>query len=386
MFRSRQIAVLDIGSKNITFAFCSRINTRMLSVDGEGTCSYYGYDDTNWYDGSEILNAVKSAIDKAEISSREKLKDNCYVYVNLPSMFSVAKCEDITLSWPKPHKVSIQDVNDMMHGANPFAKDMEKFVIEKSVCYYSLDEVKKVVEPVGMTVNSIVAHISVIAVERKVLEFFNRIFAEIGIANYRYINSTYAEAMNLFSPSQRDKRVIVADIGYLATTVAFLRGDGIEHMATFHMGGGFIPSDLSYCFDIDFDLAEALTEKIDLTDQVSINEKYRVVFDEKENFFLKNQTNDITATRIGEIGKYIKRIIDEEPFNYKNSNILYLTGEGISSIRGGKEIIGRVVGKMVMEVGPELPSYTKPMYSTLIGGINYAVSAEEGKFPYKKMH
>ncbi len=385
MSRAKEVAILNIGSHRITAVFAEKVNDRMFVVKGIGEAEYYGYDAASWYDGSEIANAVSLAIDRAEVQSGCRLKKTGFMYVALPSMFCMTIACRVGTEFNKPRKISAQDVSQLQLRANPFNCDMERIVIEKAVCYYELDSVKKVVEPIGLEAKTITALVSVIAAERKIMDFFNRIFLSMGIKSYRYINSTYAEMMYLFVPAIRDKRVIFADIGYLATTVAFMRGDGVQYMVSIPMGGAHIISDIAYYFGVDYEVGEKIFSKLDLTYGAEPVDTYSAGEDGIPDL-PRLKVNEIVTSRLEDIARYVRRALDGSPIQYPPYLPLYISGDGITGIRGAKELLARKVGRNVEEAVPSTPGYGKPQYSAALGAVFYAFSAEENRGPFKKLN
>lgn len=375
MGRSKEVAVLNIGSHYVSVAVGVKLNERMFGIRGMGQATYLGYDEESWYDGSEIESAIRMAYLQAERKAGVKISKLGTLYVGLPSMFCQVRETEVVVEFSKKRKITSSDVSSVINRANPFRSEMDYIVIEKSISYFYLDNVEKIklMEPVGLEARNMTARVAVVAAERRVLDFFNEIFARIGIKDFKYTNSVFAEANYLYSPETRDNRVLFVDLGYLATTVAFARGDGVQHMVTIPMGGAHIISDVSYYFGIDYDLAEEVYGKLDLAWGAQPMDTYGVDTDLGLLELPMIKVNEVAAARIEEIALYVKHCIQTSPYKYPSHLPLGLTGSGIANIRGAKELLSRKVGKSVDVEVPSAPGYEKAEYSQIASLVDYAI-------------
>ena len=372
MARAKEVAVLNIGSHYVSVAVGLRLNDRMFGIRGLGQADYLGYDSNFWYDGSEIESAVRQAYLKAERKAGVRISKLGTMYVGLPAMFCVVKEAEVSAEFNKMRKITSADVSAMINGANPFRNDADYIVIEKSVCYFTVDSAHDLMDPIGLEARKLKVRVSVVAAEKKILDFFKEIFARLGIRDFKFTNSFYAESIYLYSPETRDKKVLFADIGYLATSLAFLRGDGIQHMVTIPMGGAHIISDISYYFGIEYEQAEEVYAKLDLAWGAQTMDTYGIETDRGRLELPMVKVNEVAAARIEEIARYLRECIRVLPYNSSHMP-LGLAGSGIANIRGAREMLSRKVGKTVDIEVPAVPGYEKSEYSQIAGLVSYAI-------------
>ncbi len=272
MSRSGDVAVLDIGSQKISVLIVERPNHGILSVKTINEVPYDGFMDGVFISGTDAARAVSEALYAAK-ESGYKLRR---LYIGVPSEFCEVRLSSPAMEFSKSRRINEADIAGLMARGNPFKNDMEVVLVNSSASYYVIDNSKKVVEPTGLEAREVKAHLSYIACRRALIEFLNKTVAASGITETVFVNATFAEMMCLFEPQIRDKYVILADIGYLTTSVALMRGDGILHMLSFSLGGAYIIGALTEEFEVGFQDASALFAKINLSFDASDSDVYNV--------------------------------------------------------------------------------------------------------------
>ena len=76
------------------------------------------------------------------------------------------------------------------------------------------------------------------------------------------------------------------------------------------------------------------------------------------------------------IAEQTARCIEEGVLNYNGNITIYLTGGGISYIRGAKEYLSGRLGAIVKCVAPDIPLYDKPINSSVFSLMDAALSRE----------
>ncbi|HRR89544.1 MAG TPA: cell division protein FtsA, partial [Eubacteriales bacterium] len=188
--------------------------------------------------------------------------------------------------------------------------------------------------------------------------------------------TAWAETMSLFEAAQRDKYVLLADIGYMSTTVSQARGDGLTSIASFSLGGAHISGDIAEVLSIPFKTAEDIKEKVDLNLQFSSGEMYEAADKTK---VAADITNEIVKARLEQMAEFLKRAIDKSELKCPSYVPLYLTGLGVSYIRGAKEFLAEKTGKNIEIVAPVAPGYNRPCRSSLISLLDVASNLDESK-------
>jgi len=168
---------------------------------------------------------------------------------------------------------------------------------------------------------------------------------------------------------------VLMDVGFITTTVAVVRGDGILSQHSFALGGGNITGDLAMHYSIPFSTAEALKRKVVLSLDHADGDVYEVAGRNETLKFSAKEVNNIVTARIAVIAKTIEKCLKMCEYEYPDSISYSLTGGGISYMRGAKEILSKLLNRKVEIVAPKLPQLDSPHWSSSLGLIDMAINS-----------
>ena len=165
----------------------------------------------------------------------------------------------------------------------------------------------------------------------------------------------------MFEREQRDASYVVIDAGYLSTSVAVGRGEGLEVLKSFSMGGGHVAADIYEVLGVPFELAERAKELIDLNLSYSDD---AVLATDGEHVVYAAEACEIVRARLEYFAEVVAGIIGgaDTPTYLP----VYLTGEGFASIRGARTVIAEKLGRTVEICAPKVPGFTRPDDSSLL--------------------
>ena len=131
---------------------------------------------------------------------------------------------------------------------------------------YTLDDkTRRFVEPRGIEAYKITGLVSYVLCERSFTSLFENIAKDLRLKEVEYVSSIWAEGMSLLSEDKRYRRQLIADVGYITSSVAVVQGDGLVSLTSFSLGGGHVASDIAMMFEAPFSAAEEVKDKIDLS-------------------------------------------------------------------------------------------------------------------------
>ncbi|MDR3263004.1 MAG: pilus assembly protein PilM [Clostridiales bacterium] len=361
MPKNNEIAVLDIGSEKIRAAVAEKNNRSNIFVRGVGEAEYSGFYNGEWLDPSEIRQAVVSAVNRAEASSGRTIKK---IFIGVPSEFSYSVCKEPALYFGKQKKITNDEIALLFKKGDRFQDDDLFETVNISPVYFLLTDNKRIIEPRGLMSEQLRALVSYVRCLRSFIEQFEAIFSALDIET-EFVSSVWAEIMYLFEPEQRDHYILFADIGYITSSLAILRGDGILHLASFSLGGGNVTADISEVFSLPFGNAEKLKSGVDLT------RSYDTGINVADNIPLK-ALNDIVSARLEDFADIINACIKKSTYDCPSHISLFLTGGGLSYIKGVKEFLSELTDRNIEIIAPNVPNFDKPHFSSLFGLINIA--------------
>lgn len=361
---AQDIAVLDFGSGKIDVLIGERGVNNTICINGMGECDYAGFADGEWFEPDQLGYAIGHAINNAETNSRTKIKR---LYVGVPGEFTTVVCRDVSISLTKKRKVTDSDVDMLHEQGDEFRNDPDYTVINIGPVYYTLDDERRLIQPVGMISNKLGGHISYVLAENRFIHFVGKILEELGIESIEFVSSVLAEELLLFDDITRDQYVVLIDVGYITTSVAVGRGDGLLGLYNFSVGGGHITGDLAMAFGISFSQAESLKRKVVLSLNASDADVYEITDRDRRIPFPAKTVNEIVMERIKLIASTIEKCLAKCEYDYPDYIPYHLTGGGLSYLKGARDYLSKRLNKPVEIISPNFPPFSRPHMSTGIG-------------------
>ena len=368
MPKNNEIAVLDIGSVKIRAAIAEKSGLTNITVRGVGEAEYSGFSAGQWLEPSEIKQAILSAVYQAESASGSKIRR---ILVGVPSEFSYSICKEAALFFNQTKKITDREIELLCEKSDKFADDHAYETVNISPVYFLLGNNKRIVEPRGILSDQLKALVSYVRCGREFTEHIKACFASMNI-EVKFVSDIWAEAMYLFEPEQREKYILFADVGYITTSLILMRSDGILHLSSSSIGGGYITADISEVFGISFQEAERVKRSVNLAHYSgSVKVSLSAPSQNLKEVPVKD-INNVVCARLEDIADAVKRGIQNSVYDCPPYLTLYITGGGISYINGAKDFISELIGRNVEIIAPNVPAYNKPHFSALIGLIGEA--------------
>jgi len=404
-----QVAVLDIGSGKIRVLVGSRgfNDTICLSSETERSCaSYYN---GHWIlNPSELYKEIHKAIVEAERNAGVKIRQ---LVVGVPADFTITKSLSSALSFSKKRKVTDDDLTDLHKQGSVFKDYPDYTVINSQPIYYKLDDDRPLIQPKGLYSQKVSGLISYILVKNRFVEVMDDIMARLSIEP-SYLSSALAEVWFLFDERARDRFVVMIDTGLSTTNIVIAQGDGILEQFNIPFGGGDITAYILNFFrelrsavksrnegiseadlpvpEIDFSQAEALKGKVNLKLNHREDDIYTLTASDLPSGTLDikaQYVNEPVRQAIGELGDRIKRALAERNHdisNYPKHISYHITGGGVTSIEGAKNLLSTRLDRPIEIAHPKLAQYNKPCLSSSLGLLDLALSLQPAQEVRKK--
>ena len=188
---------------------------------------------------------------------------------------------------------------------------------------------------------------------------------------------TYSYSKNIPKEKREDLTLLI-DIGDLTTSIAFVKGDGLLGLTSFARGGGFITNDLSEAFNLSMNEADRLKKQIVLSLKGKQNDFYELTLDEgRVDKILLNSANEVVSYRIEELAQVISKCIQMYSREYLTYLPIYLTGAGLSKIKGGRDYLAKCLGKNINYGLAPLPGKDKPELASILSLVSSALQSNE---------
>ena len=369
------VAIVDVGSTSIVSMIGQHGVNNTFNVCGKGEIYYAGFQNAEFLEPQNLKLVIANSVSNAEISGDKKIYE---VYVGVPGEFCTCVTKSVNLTFPKYKKITQFDVDNIFATGNDFEGDPMFTVINKSVIYYEIDGVKRVIDPVGIKAKSVTGFVSFILARKAFTGMFKSIFAELKIMVKGFICANLAEGLYLFDGKTRDKYSILVDVGYITTNVAIFRGNGLLSLNSFSMGGGFITADLAECLKISFNEAERIKHKIVLGWKAGVKDVYEI--DGADGYiqtYSASAVNEISTDRIEMICDYIQKCFDSCVYALPDFLPVNITGGGFNFIKGIKPIVANKLKRKINFVAPSYPNINGPDYSSEVGLLHMVLQNED---------
>lgn len=370
----KEVAILDFGSSKLSVLIGAKGINNTYKIKGSADALYDGFTNGEFFDEQKLNVAIKEAISKVQINSNFNISK---IYVGVPAEFCYSTLKQATIPFQKRKKINDDDIYLLFDEAEKMLNDANNFVINRSPIYFVMDDNRKVVNPNGMKTSKLSGNISFVVAEAKFVKLVYGILKEMDIEQVEFVSSVLAESLFLLEPEIRDNYAVIIDCGYLTTSVAWVQGDGIISLKAFSIGGGHITADISQCLNVNFKDAETLKRKAVLSLDATDTDIYQINVDGTSSPYSAKLVNEIITARLEMIAKTINKCLNSVETGSNAYYPIYLTGGGISLIKGGKDFLSKSIGKNIELLTPNLPELNRPNLSSELSVLDMALKQEK---------
>lgn len=370
------VTVLDIGSSAITALIGEKGVNGTFSLKGQSTVPYEGFSEGHFFDEKNlegaILEAVTDAFESSEITSNE-------VYVSVPGVFISLDNKKYKIAFGKSRKISQKDVDKLFEDGKSGVKKDGYEIIGSTEIYFALDDSRKVLNPVGVTSSILGGAITYISCEKYFADLIRAILSKCGVKTVNFVYVGQAEAEYLLTREERDFPSLILDVGYITSEISLHYGNGILAEYSEDFGGGYLMGHLVGAYEISLKDAESLKRQVKFGNQPEANSVYVINSDLGQMSFECEAVNDIVYTEVDSFLGRVSEFIEEYAKNFFDSLKVYLTGGGISYLKGIKAHLLARLDCPVEILVPKVPLHTKPEEASLFSLIDYAIRDKQKK-------
>ena len=369
--QKRQVAVLDVGSSCVTAVVGERGLNKTFIIKGEASFNYEGFAGGDFLDVESLRDAVLSAVKFLKKTLRFGFN---VVYVGVPGAFTEVMVKDSQISFQRKKRITDEDVDTLFDAA--FVLQNSKYtLINRSAIVFELDDYRRLANPVGQVSEVLKGKLSFVLCRNYFLDIIRTALKMGGVSNVEFVSSSLAQAMFLVNAETRDRIAQIIDVGYISTTYTLLQGDGILYQKSFDYGGGYITAALTEKLETDFDTAEYLKRKINLS-KIS-SHALDIIDDDKGKFYSVEEIKATIKTSLDDLCESISLAIDESGYSIPQYVPLMVTGGGIALIRGAKEHVSSRLNNVVEILTPSIPLNEKPTSSSVLSLLDLAIGQHE---------
>lgn len=365
----KSVAVLDIRSSEVTVFVGERSVNDTFVFKASRTEPYGGYENGEFYkegDG-KISDAILRAISAVEQVCGDRLR---MLYVGVPGDFTRVIAKEQDLGFPKKRKTTEKDRATLIEAGKEQVKGY-RFMRASSMIYVTNDK-QRVVDPVGISTAGLTGCISYFYVSEYFCQAMEEVVKDLKI-NLKYLPAQLAMASYLVPSETRDECALFLDAGNLSSTLSIVLGNGIMAQESFCAGKIHVAFLVMERLQVSYDVAIALLHRVNLFAKQEENQGYAQLLYRGDSYeyspALLAETVEEGLDRICERAEAFLEEFDERELDYKP---LYVSGEGLSDIRGAVEHISKRLNRILEPVAPNLPYYNKPAMSSRVALLDMA--------------
>lgn len=351
---TKDIAVLDVNSRLVTAIVGAKRAQSVFGIKAMAEKQHQGYENGEWFDAKETVELAKSVLIESMKESDSRTKK---LFIGVPAEFVAVVTKEVNIRLDRRRRVIDDDIAYLLKKGDDF--DSNKYLtINTSAIYYSLDDEDKIYNDVrDMEAQKVDACVSYMLCEKSFVDMFDEVASSLGFTDVKYVATCWAECMALLEKEQRDNVYMLIDAGYLSSSVCIAKGEGILDMKSFSMGGAHICADIFEALEVPFDMAEEAKRLVDLNLNYSDE---AVLVSDGENIVYALDACEIAKSRLDVFVEVLAGIFKDIEDDAPSYMPVYITGEGIATMRGATKYLSEQLGKNIEIITPKLPGFAKP--------------------------
>ncbi len=375
------VAILDIGSSSINLIVGEYGVNGTFVIRASESEDYYAFYEREFSDikvlESKISSLIKRVIDNSDIRSITK------IFVGVPGEFSKTFSNNYKITFSKVKKITEKEVKALLD-LGYTENDCEYSLMHRSAVYYLVDNLKTH-QPIKKQGRVLGGRLSYSLVSNNFKEVVTAILKKCKITTVKFISIDYCLSQYLFSISERDECRVLIDVGSATTSLSIISGDGLLYSSAFSVGGGLITAYLSDHFSCEYEVAEKLKRKLNLSLRNNKLANYLVFDNIRGDFsFNRDKANEIAKNILDELAEKCDKALSNCTLKIPSDVEVCFTGGGICFIRGAVEYISLRLGVFPKIVYPNLPKYSKPNYSSRLALLSTSIKYKDDKLFFEK--
>ncbi len=373
----RQIStVIEIGTSKVVSIISEAGQYDENHILGSASVPYAGYKNRHWTDRHAVAPAIIGALREAEHIAGRRCR---HVHVGIPADFVKVVCKKAEIVFSEHRTVTEEDVQRLYQaGRSKLNVPKEYMLIHRCPVVFTLDGVRRTMEPVGRRATKLGAIVSYVLAEKWFAGGIANILNNYGYSPSTYISSSYAEAMRFIPQEKRDHGAVMIDFGGTSTSATVARGDGLIFHRVFPFGGESVTADIEKVFSCEKSIAEELKKRSIFGLSLGEDDFYEICDRQSYKFiqFSALQVQAVIEARMNEMLAVIFDALDRSNCNLPEYVPVYVTG-GMASMRGLREYVQKITGRNTVAVLPKSTCFNQPCFSSALAVTDMALEAED---------
>lgn len=366
----RILTSIDVGTSKVCTMVARMNGNRIVEVLGTGVVASHGIQKALVIDIVEPTRAIRDSVEEAKRSSGAKI-DSALIGITGSHIKSLNNRATIDIN-RRNHLVTDRDVDKVIRASKKVHLLGDRKIIHALPRRYRLDGETILNSPAGLHGYRLSVETHIITAGVTFVQNLIKCVQGAGVNVSDLILEPLASSEAVLNPYEKEKGVILADIGAGTTDITVFKDRDIWHSSALPVAGTEVTRDIAIGLGIPFNVAEELKlrygsvipEPVNMPKVISLNPggKLEVAYED---------LCYIIEARIEEIIKMLFVKLPREDWETWEPGSLVLTGGG-ANVRG-IEMLGREILNLPVRIGKPvgLPDGAEvlddPAYATGVG-------------------
>ena len=367
------IVGIDIGTSKVSSVIGEVNNFNQVEIIATAECKCFGMKKSKITDEEEVASAIAKTI--AEVEQTANLTINSAYVTILGNYVTIVQNSIVKEPKDKFAGISSKDVNSAIMQLKDIDIPDYKVIIDMVVSEFTLDNGRKVDDPVGMLSSSFTVKGQVILADKEYVKQLTNISKKANIEIDGIIPNVLAERKLILDKNELNDNVMILDIGAGNSDIGVFNGESIVYTNTIPVGGNTITNDIATVFNISEEEADRLKRQYGLALKSFIDNDTDIMLntykgEERTKTIKSSELIEVIEARISELFTIINKDITKEGIK-SNVNTVILTGQGITTISKSD-----VAGKIILNIPVKMStgrfiSTIKPSYRSSYALVRY---------------
>ena len=376
-----KIAAIDVGTTKVCTIMADTDGSSLPRILGVGIVPSQGLHKGLVVDFNEAKQSIRESVRKAEQVAGYKL-ESAYVGVTGRHISSVNNRGVIAIT-RNDRMVRPSDLKRVLEVARSINIPSEQELLHIIPRTYAVDGQDGVKNPVGMHGFRLDVETHIISAAVTSVKNLTKCIRGIGVDIDDLILEPLASAEAVLTAEEKEKGVMLADIGGGTTDIAVFKDNSIYHTSVLPVAGYQITRDISVGLNLSFELAEEMKKKYgNVMPTEKGSSEADMTLTEDGHAVSYRDLSEIVRVRVEELLRLIVMELPRDDYAKLIPLGLVLTG-GTANLPGIAEL-GYEATRLPIRIGTPIGLYgvsdvlCNPAYATSVGLLLWKGKKEEG--------
>jgi cell division protein FtsA len=357
--------VLDIGSSKIIGLNCSTASQKDIVVHGAAVGEYKGYRFGQFLDERELQDTIVQVLENTESESKHRLRD---IAVGVPGPFIHVEISPAEIKKRNSGVIREKDIDQLLDLSLEFEQPEGYELIHSTPIEFKADGALLKGSPVGERAHILSTSVSHIYVDTYFRNLVSKALGKMELEADLFVGVPLSEGLFVIPREERMYGAVLIDVGYTHTDISVLFNTSLVKCITLDIGGMHFTNDLIYGLNLPLTVSENIKRRYvysldyqDSIDNIRVPGGGVIKVDHSAIQY-------ILEARTKELADIIQKELRD--MDMLGSSI-YLTGGGITLMRGCCEFLEKYMGVQIKVRMPWMPRLSSPNYASAFGTMGF---------------